>query len=75
MPQRARRDGFSKFQRHRASRRMGGMKLLRLWVPDPHAPGLLEEARHQALVLRGTSEELDALGFIELAADWVEGGS
>ena len=51
------------------------MKLLRVWVPDPHAPGFREEAQRQALLLRGASEELDVLDFIEAAADWVDAGS
>ena len=75
MPRTARADGFDKFQRYRASRRASGMKLLRVWVPDPHAPGFREEAQRQALLLRGASEELDMLDFIEAAADWVDAGS
>ena len=51
------------------------MKLLRVWVPDPHAPGVQDEARRQALILRGASEEADALDFIETAAAWDDAGS
>jgi hypothetical protein len=40
MPRPAGNDGLDKFQRYRANRRTRGMKLLRLWVPDPSAPGL-----------------------------------
>jgi len=65
-----RSDGLDKFKRYRASRRARGMKLVRVWVPDPHAPGFREEARRQALLLRGAPEETDALDFIEAAADW-----
>ena len=75
MPRKAQTDGLDKFQRYRASRRARGMKLLRVWVPDPHAPGFKEEARRQASVLRGGAEELEALDFIEAAADWVDAGS
>jgi len=39
MPRATPNDGLDKFQRYRANRRAGGMKLLRVWVPDPHAPG------------------------------------
>jgi hypothetical protein len=46
------------------------MKLLRVWVPDPQAPGFLAEARRQAMLLRGTPEEQEALDFIEAIADW-----
>jgi len=45
------------------------MKLLRVWVPDPQAPGFREEAHRQALLLRNAPEERDALEFIEAAAD------
>jgi len=75
MPRAAQADGLDKFQRYRASRRASGMKLLRIWVPDPKAAGFREEARRQALLLRGASEELDTLNFIEAAADWVDAGS
>ena len=46
-----------------------GMKLLRLWVPDPKAPGFAAEARRQAALLRAAPEEREALDFIEAAAD------
>ena len=46
------------------------MRLLRVWVPDPQAPGFREEAHRQALLLRGAPEEREALDFIEAAADW-----
>lgn len=62
-------DGLDKFRRYRATRREHGMKLLRVWVPDPHAPGFREEAQRQALLLRGAPEEREALDFIEAAAD------
>lgn len=71
MPHATPNDGLSKFQRYRASQRARGMKLLRIWVPDPHAPGFREDAERQAALLRGAPEELDALDFIEAAmADW-----
>jgi hypothetical protein len=67
-------DGLDKFQRYRASRRAHGMKLLRVWVPDPQAPGFREEALRQASLLRGAPEEREALDFIEAAADLGEPG-
>ena len=70
LPRTARADGLDKFQRYRMARRMRGMKLLRVWVPDPRAPGFQEEAHRQAMVLCGALEEADALDFIEAAADW-----
>jgi hypothetical protein len=45
------------------------MKLLRVWVPDPHAPGFREEAYRQAQLLRDAPEERQALDFIAAAAD------
>lgn len=63
-------DGLNKFQRYRMSKRRKGMKLLRVWVPDPKAAGFAEEARRQAALLRGAPEETDALRFIEAAIDW-----
>ena len=74
MPRAAKADGLDKFQRYRAARRASGMNLLRVWVPDPGAPGFWDEARRQALILRGAPEELDALDFIEAAADWGNAG-
>lgn len=62
----------SKFQRYRARRKAAGMKLLRIWVPDPSAPGFAKEARRQGKLLRGRPEEQEALRFIEAAADWSE---
>ncbi len=69
MPRPASTDGLDKFRRYRATRRARGMKLLRVWVPDPHTPGFREEAHRQALLLRGAPEEGEALDFIEAAAD------
>jgi hypothetical protein len=43
------------------------MKLVRIWVPDPKAPGFAEEAERQAKLLRGAPEELEAADFIEAA--------
>ena len=62
----------SKFARYRASKRNKGMKLLRIWVPDPNAPGFAEETERQAALLRGAPEELEALAFIEANAAWPE---
>lgn len=62
-------DGLSKSQRYRQRRAAQGMKLLRLWVPDPSVPGFAEEVRRQALLLRSAPEEHEALDFIEAAAD------
>jgi hypothetical protein len=62
-------DGLDKFRRLRADRKARGMKLLRIWVSDPKAPGFAEEARREAALLRGAPEELEALDFIEAVMD------
>ena len=69
MPPIAKQDGLDKFRRLRADRKARGMKLLRIWVRDPKAPGFAEEARRQAALLRGAPEELEALDFIEAVMD------
>jgi hypothetical protein len=61
-----------KFQRYRENQRRRGMRLLRVWVPDPHAPGFTAEAARQAALLKDAPEELEALDFIA-AASAVEG--
>jgi antidote-toxin recognition MazE-like antitoxin len=67
MPRPAPRDGLDKFQRYRTTRRASGLKLLRVWVPDPRAPGFQKEVERQANVLRGAPEEREALDFIDAA--------
>ncbi len=75
MPSPKQRDGLTKFQRYRQHQRHKGMKLLRVWVPDPHRPGFAAEARRQGLLLRGAPEEVEALGFVASAFEWPEPGS
>lgn len=65
MPRVAPKDGHDKFSRYRATKRRQGMKLLRIWVPDPTAPGFAEEAERQAKLLRGHPSEREAMEFIE----------
>ena len=60
-------DGLSKFQRYRQQKRHRGMKLLRVWVPDPHRPEFAAEARRQGRLLRGAPEEVETLAFIASA--------
>jgi hypothetical protein len=69
VPRSAPADGLDKFQRYRATRRGRGMRLLRVWVPDPHAPGFREEAQRQSQLLRDAPEEREALDFIAATAD------
>ena len=65
-------DGLSKFQRYRQTQHNRGMKLLRVWVPDPQRPEFAREAERQANLLRGRVEEKEALHFIEAAFEWPE---
>jgi Protein of unknown function (DUF3018) len=64
------KDGLTKFQRFRRVRIDKGMKLLRVWVPDPTRPEFAQEAARQARLLRGRPEEGEALAFIEAAFPW-----
>ncbi len=64
------KDGLTKFQRYRRARIDKGMKLLRVWVPDPTRPEFAQEAARQARLLRGRPEEGEALAFIEAAFPW-----
>ena len=71
MPRPAKRDEHpDKFARYRATQRTRGMKLLRIWVPDPNAPGFQEEVERQAALLRGAPEEVETMDFIEAVAAW-----
>ena len=65
-------DGLTKAQRYRKTQHHRGMKLLRVWVPDPHRPEFAKEAARQAKLLRGRPEEAEALTFIEAASLWPE---
>lgn len=65
-------DGLSRFQRYRRVRRDSGMKLLRVWLPDPSSDEFQSQARRQALLLRDAPEEAEALRFIEAAVHWPE---
>jgi len=62
-------ENSSKFQRYRARQAAQGMRLLRVWVPNPQSLGFAEEARRQAALLCGMPEETDTLDFIESVAD------
>ena len=70
MPRPAKQDGLSRSARYRASKRRAGMKLVRIWVPDPTAPGFAEEARRQAKLINDAPEEAEIMAWIEDNADW-----
>jgi len=65
-------DGLNKFQRYRLQKAHRGMKLLRVWVPDPHRPEFAAEAKRQGRLLRGRPEEIETLEFIDALAEWPE---
>ncbi len=65
-------DGLSKFQRYRQAQSHKGMKLLRIWVPDPTRPEFAQEAERQGKLLSGQPEEREAMAFIEAAFPWPE---
>ena len=69
MPRPAAADGLDKFRRFRARQERRGMKLLRIWVTDPNAPGFAAELRRQGALLRGAPEEIEMLDFIAAIAD------
>jgi hypothetical protein len=66
----AKADGLTKFQRFRRKQANKGMKLLRIWVPDPTSPEFAAEAERQAELLRGRPEEQEAMAFIEAVFEW-----
>ncbi len=60
-------------ERHRAYRdrlKARGMRQVVLWVPDTRRRGFGEEIRRQLRLVEGSTEDQDALEFIEAAADW-----
>jgi hypothetical protein len=65
-------DGLTKFQRYRQRQQHKGMKLLRIWVPDPQRPEFAAEARRQGLLLRGAPEEIETLNFVSHLIEWPE---
>ena len=70
MARRALKDGVDKHKRFRATQRAKGLRLVRIWLPDPRAPEFQAEARRQAALIRGTPEDIEALDFIEAAGDF-----
>lgn len=65
MPRIAPKDGHDKFSRYRATKQQQGLKMIRLWVPDPAAPGFREEARRQAALVNAAPDAAEIMDFIE----------
>jgi len=62
-----------KFRTYRANKRRQGLKLVRLWLPDPKSTTFRRRVRQQCLALRGQPEDKEALDFIEAVneeEDW-----
>lgn len=55
----------NKFQKYRASKQRQGLKLVRLWLPDPKSANVRRRIRRQCLALSGTPADGEALDFIE----------
>jgi hypothetical protein len=72
MPRLAPKDGHDKFSRYRASKRAQGLKLVRLWVPDPEAPGFRSEAKRQALLVNAAPDAREIMDFIEASTSDLE---
>ena len=60
---------FGTVRRSHEERRASGLKLLRVWVPDPLSPGFHAEAERQATLLRSAPEDEEALDFIDAVTD------
>lgn len=56
-------------QKHRAGLRAAGLRPVQIWVPDTRRSGFADECRRQSLALRGDSQEVDTLDWLEAAAD------
>jgi hypothetical protein len=67
MPRAAPNELNDKSQRFRARRKAEGMKLARIWIPDPRSPEIAARALREAESLRGAADEQEALDFIEAA--------
>ena len=67
--------GLDPVRLSREGRGASGLKPLRVWVPDPRAPGFRAEAERQAALLRCAPEEREALDAIERTADPGDAGA
>jgi len=54
---------------HRARLRAAGLRPVEIWVPDVRNPSIVREAGRQSLIAARHPAEMDALAFIEAAAD------
>ena len=54
-----------KFRRYRERKKAAGLREIRMWVPDVHAPGFWERSVLAAAILRDAPEEEETMLFIE----------
>ena len=52
-------------RRYRDRLRAAGLRPVEIWIPDTSLPGFSEKLRAQVALLRGQSEEEEALNFLE----------
>ena len=55
----------NKFARYRAKKREQGLRQIRLWVPDVHAPGFQERLDEQLRAARDSEEEREVMAWVE----------
>lgn len=58
-----------KVRAHRERMRKSGMKLIQIWVPDPHSPAFKKEARRQARLVANSPMEKEDQAFMD-AISW-----
>ena len=56
-------------QAMRARLRAAGPRPVQIWVPDVRLPNIAQEATRQSLMTACHASEVDALAFIDAAAD------
>lgn len=57
-------------QKHRASLRHKGLKLVQIWVPDTQQKGFKRECTKQALLTKEEDERLEVYHMLEHTADF-----
>jgi hypothetical protein len=64
-----RTDNAQRVQKHRAELRANGLRPVQIWVPDTRQAAFSEECMRQSLMLRSDPHEVEALTWLEQAAD------
>jgi hypothetical protein len=57
-----------KFRRYRAKKKAQGLREVRLWVPDVHAPGFQERLDREIAAINASEDEAAVLRWCEAAA-------